>query len=290
MSGDPVESSVDDLPYASPRPTWRDQLAALAESLDVTPRRVALAVLALAVAAVMAWRLLAPAPAPAEMSLPYTAGAGPEGAPAAGDGAGPGVPGASGPAGAAASGTGAAAGPSGAPGSPAAAGGAGEGQAGTASGTGGAVVVHVAGAVARPGVQPLGAGARVVDAVDRAGGAAPDADLARVNLAAPLNDGEQVYIPRLGEAAPPPLVAPAAPAATGPAGTGSSAGDAAGPVNINTATAEQLDTLPGVGPATAEAIIAHRQEHGPFTAVDQLLDVRGIGDAKLAELRDLVTV
>ena len=151
------------------------------------------------------------------------------------------------------------------------------------------MVVHVAGAVARPGVQQLSGGARIVDAVDRAGGSTPDADLARVNLAAPVQDGQQVYVPRVGEPMPPP------PAGTAPApgaggGAGSPSGTPAAPVNLNTASADELDTLPGVGPATSEAIIAHRQEQGPFTSVDQLLDVRGIGDAKLAELRDLVTV
>jgi competence protein ComEA len=91
--------------------------------------------------------------------------------------------------------------------------------------------------------------------------------------------------------APPPVAGGAAPGG-GPGAGGASAGtgEAVGPVNLNTASAEELDTLPGVGPATSAAIIAHRQEHGPFTSVDQLLDVRGIGDAKLAELRDLVTV
>jgi competence protein ComEA len=99
-------------------------------------------------------------------------------------------------------------------------------------------------------------------------------------------DGQQVYVPKPGEEVP---------VAAG-AGLPGGAGDAGGgpvpgaPVDLNTATAEQLDTLPGVGPATASAIIAHREQHGPFTSVDQLLDVRGIGEAKLEQLRDLVSV
>ena len=146
--------------------------------------------------------------------------------------------------------------------------------------------MHVAGAVATPGVRRLPAGARVIDGVDAAGGALPDADLARVNLAAPLVDGQQVYVPRQGEVPPVPLPGTGAAGGAGddPGATG------AGPVDVNRATADQLDELPGVGPATAEAIIAHREEHGPFASVDDLLDVRGIGEAKLEQLRELVTV
>jgi competence protein ComEA len=156
--------------------------------------------------------------------------------------------------------------------------------------------VHVAGAVTGPGVQRLRSGDRIVDAVSAAGGATADADLARVNLAAPLADGQQVYIPKVGEQPPVPLT-PAAPplGATGGAGTTAGATTAGAPtpgqpVDLNTATAEVLDTLPGVGPATATAILSYRDTNGPFTSVDQLLDVRGIGDAKLEQLRDLVTV
>lgn len=143
------------------------------------------------------------------------------------------------------------------------------------------VVVHVAGAVARPGVHELPAGARVVDAVDAAGGLTPDADGARVNLAAPLNDGERVYVPRMGEAAPPPV-----------AGDTSASGSttSTGPVDLNSADEAALDALPGIGPATAAAIIEHRNRIGRFTSVDQLLDVRGIGEAKLEQLRPLVRV
>lgn len=273
MSDDPVASSFDDddLPYAPLRPSWRDQVGPLAESFGLTPGRVVAVLVALAVAAAVAWRLLAPATTPAEMSLPYTKGASPGDASPAGAGTVGAEPAAPGRTGAATGGTGPAG--NGAPLTTDPAAGAGGGASTRQPGE---VVVHVAGAVARPGVQRLGTGARVVDAVDGAGGATPDAEVARINLAAPLQDGQQVYVPRVGEPAPAP--APGEP------------GEAGGPVNLNTATAEQLETLPGVGPATAEAIIAHREAEGPFTSVDQLLDVRGIGDAKLAAVRDLVAV
>ncbi len=140
------------------------------------------------------------------------------------------------------------------------------------------VVVHVAGAVAKPGVQRMKAGARVVDAVDAAGGASPEADLSRINLAAVLDDGQQVYVPKAGEAGG------GAVAAAG--GDGGSAGDAAGPVHLNTATAAELEALPGIGPSLAAVIVSYRSEHGPFGSVDDLLDVRGIGQAKLDALRD----
>ena len=143
----------------------------------------------------------------------------------------------------------------------------------------GPVVVHVAGAVGAPGVQRLPAGARVIDAVDAAGGLLPDADASRVNLAAELVDGTQVYVPAIGE------VAPAA-----VAGATATGGEGSGPIDLNIADAVALETLPGVGPATAAAIIDHRERNGPFVSVDGLLEVRGIGEAKLAQLRDLVRV
>lgn len=140
-------------------------------------------------------------------------------------------------------------------------------------------LVHVAGAVARPGLAELPADARVADAIDAVGGPDQDADLDRVNLAAPVADGQRIVVPRVGQD-PPALVAPA----DGDEAVGS------GPLDINAATAAQLETLPGVGPATAAAIVAHREDNGPFATVAALDEVPGIGPAKLAQLRDLVTV
>jgi competence protein ComEA len=142
------------------------------------------------------------------------------------------------------------------------------------------VVVHVAGAVVSPGVVHLPAGTRVVDALAAAGGAAPDADLDALNLAAVLVDGSRIYVPRPGE------VVPSAASPAGAAGVPVPPG----PLDLNRATIEQLDELPGVGPATAAAIVAHRDANGPFGSVDDLADVRGIGPAKLDALRALVTV
>ncbi|MGI8758624.1 MAG: helix-hairpin-helix domain-containing protein [Acidimicrobiales bacterium] len=144
------------------------------------------------------------------------------------------------------------------------------------------VMVHAAGAVHSPGVYRLRAGARVADLVELAGGPLDDSDLDSLNLAAAVADGERVYVPRVGEAVPKP------PAAGG--GAGAQSEDAGGVVDVNTATAEQLDTLPGVGPATAKAILDERDRRGRFDSVEDLLNVRGIGEAKLEALRDLVRV
>ncbi|MEO6318773.1 MAG: ComEA family DNA-binding protein [Acidimicrobiales bacterium] len=146
------------------------------------------------------------------------------------------------------------------------------------------LVVHVAGAVAVPGIHELPTGARVADAIAVAGGLALSADESRINLAAPVTDGQRVYVLAAGEASPPPV-----------AGGGSAAGasgdpEGVGPVDLNSADAAALDELPGVGPATATAILEHRAKVGAFSSVDQLLDVPGIGEAKLEALRDLVTV
>lgn len=154
-----------------------------------------------------------------------------------------------------------------------------------------AVVVHVAGAVADAGIVTLPAGSRVAAAVERAGGAARDADLGRLNLARPVVDGERVYVPRVGEDDPPPEIAPDVPSADGGAATGSGgSGAAEGVVDLNRADATALETLPGIGPALAARIIAWRAEHGRFASVEDLLDVSGIGDAKFADLRDRVRV
>lgn len=170
-------------------------------------------------------------------------------------------------------------GPPGAPGTP--------GAPGSATSVPTELVVHAAGAVAVPGVHRVPAGSRVADLLAAAGGPAADADLDRVNLAAALVDGERVWFPRVGEEAPPAVAGSPA----GPAGSPGSPGGttaAPGPVDVNTATVEELDALPGIGPAIAAAIVEHRERAGRFRTVDDLLDVPGIGDAKLAQLRDLV--
>jgi competence protein ComEA len=159
----------------------------------------------------------------------------------------------------------------------------------------GPLIVHVAGAVVSPGVVRLSAGSRVVDAVRAAGGLRPDADADRVNLAAPVADGQRVVVPAVGQEVPAEVVpsGPPGPGGRGgPSGSGrpDSPGAPAGRIDLNSATVEQLDTLPGVGPATAAAILAHRDESGPFQSVEDLLEVRGIGEAKLEAMRDLVTV
>ena len=157
----------------------------------------------------------------------------------------------------------------------------------------GAVFVHVAGAVTSPGVVDLPAGSRVVDAVRAAGGLRPDADPDRVNLAAELVDGQRIVIPAVGQDVPLEVLPTGPPAVGGSGGSATgtgAAGASSGPVDLNSATAEQLDALPGVGPATAAAILSHREQHGPFRSVEDLIEVRGIGEAKLDGLRDLVTV
>jgi competence protein ComEA len=165
---------------------------------------------------------------------------------------------------------------------------------GSASAVGGAaegaaLVVHAAGAVVDPGVYELPDGSRVDDLVVAAGGLAPDADGDRVNLALPLVDGERVYVPSVGEQELPEAPGPATSGGDAAGASGGGAGGG-GPVDLNTADLAELDELPGVGPVTAQAIVDHREQQGPFTAVDQLLDVQGIGEARLAQLRDLVVV
>lgn len=138
------------------------------------------------------------------------------------------------------------------------------------------LVVHVAGAVSEPGVYEVPADARVMDVIDAAGGPTADADVEQLNLAAPVVDGSRIYVPRFGEIAP--------------AVSGASAAADEGPLDLNAATLEQLDALPGIGPTTAQAILDERERRGGFRSVDELLEVRGIGPAKLEQLRDLVRV
>lgn len=139
------------------------------------------------------------------------------------------------------------------------------------------LVVHVVGAVRRPGLYELPDGSRIDDAIRKAGGAKPRADLGLVNLAAPVADGQQVLVPRRASGG-------------APAGDGVAPAAPTGPVHLNTATLEQLDELPGIGPVTAEKILAYRDEHGAFQSVDELDAVPGIGPARLEELRQLVAL
>ena len=137
--------------------------------------------------------------------------------------------------------------------------------------------VHVAGAVARPGLYRVKVGSRVADVLDAAGGPTGDGDVHQLNLATKVDDGQRVYVPRVGESPPP----------------GASEGEVAadsGPLDLNTATQAQLEELPGVGPSTAKAIIDYREQNGRFRAVEELLDVRGIGPSKFAEIEPLVKV
>ena len=146
------------------------------------------------------------------------------------------------------------------------------------------LVVDVEGVVRRPGLVRLRSGARVADAIRRAGGFGRKADRAAVNLAATVADGQQVLVPRAA-----PTGAGAGGGATTAGGANGGAGAVAGPISLSSATPEQLDTLPGIGPVTAQKIIAFREQHGPFRAVDDLDAIPGIGPARLAELKGLVT-
>jgi competence protein ComEA len=251
---DPLVGSRPDDPLAVHRPGAGplDRVLALADATGVSPGRLVAGALAIvAVAGAAAWSLRPP-PAPPELDLPYVATT--VAASPADEGPGLDAPVST------------------------------EAEAATE------VVVHVAGAVRSPGVHRLPVDARVVDAVAAAGGLAGDADEARVNLASPLADGERVYVPRQGEDDPPAPVAGASPRPTGAPGSGPDADADVAPVDLNRATAVELEALPGVGPATAAAIVEHRDRVGAFTSVEQLLDVRGIGPAKLEQLRPRVTI
>jgi len=156
-------------------------------------------------------------------------------------------------------------------------------------GTGGTVFVHVLGQVVVPGLYEVAADARLVDVVAAAGGFTPEADQGGVNLARTLTDGEQVRVPAVGEVVPVPPGAPGGAGASAGADGAGGAGASGGLVPLGTATAEQLETLPGVGPATSAAILTWRDENGGFRSVDDLLEVPGIGEKTLEKLRPLVT-
>ncbi|WP_193106842.1 ComEA family DNA-binding protein [Brachybacterium sp. FME24] len=155
------------------------------------------------------------------------------------------------------------------------------------------LVVHVSGAVESPGVVKLPPGSRVDDALRAAGGATADGELSAVNLARTVTDGEQIHVPRPGEEPPAAVSAPSG-AGEGEDGGGADSSDAGssagGHIDLNTATATDLEQLPGVGPAIAQRILEHREKNGPFTSVDGLLEVSGIGPATLEEIRGTATV
>lgn len=142
---------------------------------------------------------------------------------------------------------------------------------------GATIYVHILGAVNRPGLYAFRDGDRAIDAIAAAGGYTQDADRRQLNLARFLSDGEQIYLPREGEVSAPP-------------GGGPASGSTAGKVNLNTADAAALETLPRVGPALAARILAWREANGRFTSIEDLLGVSGIGDKTFAGLKDLVTI
>lgn len=228
---------------AAPAVSTRDRLGVVADALGTSPLRLVLgAVVGVVMAAAVVWTLVA---------VPSSGGIDDEALPRA---AGPSPPSGSGSGSDSGSGS------------------------GDPGGTAPRSLVYVTGAVVAPGVYRMPPDARVADALHAAGGAAPDAELSLLNLAAVVADGERVYVPRKGESAPPDVLGSVGALAR------------AGPLNLNTATAEQLEDLPGIGPSTAQAIVAWRRQHGRFRRVDDLINVRGIGPAKLDALRDQVRV
>ncbi len=149
--------------------------------------------------------------------------------------------------------------------------------------TAGLMNVYVNGAVVNPAIYELPPGSWAEQAIEAAGGFTAEANTAVINLAAPLTDGAQIYVPTLAERVAEP------PAGVSEPETAESAA-VEGVVNINSATLEQLDTLPGIGPSTAENIIAYREQHGPFATIEAVMDVPGIGQAKFDQIKELITV
>lgn len=149
------------------------------------------------------------------------------------------------------------------------------------------VVVYVTGAVKNPGVYTLEDGMRVKDAIDLAGGVLPEADLLRLNLAQKLHDEDKLYVPKIGEIMSESQTQQSTAGASGTAGI-TSLSD--GKININTAGLSELDTLPGIGPATAQKIIDYRTQNGPFKSIDDIKNVSGIGDKKFEQIKDKIKV
>ncbi|MEW5867794.1 MAG: ComEA family DNA-binding protein [Chloroflexota bacterium] len=145
------------------------------------------------------------------------------------------------------------------------------------------LVVHVLGAVAQPGLYQLPAGSRVQDAIQAAGDLLPEADLSTVNLAALLQDGQRILVPT-----PPPPTSTPDPNA--PRGSKAATPVVIYPLNINTASQAELESLPEIGPATAQKIIEYRQTHGPFTSIEQIMEVENIGPKTFEQIKDLITV
>ena len=148
-----------------------------------------------------------------------------------------------------------------------------------------AIVVDVRGAVAQPGVYTLPAGSRVQDALARAGDVLPKAETRSLNLARRLNDGEQLYVPTIGEATVPP---PATPSKN--SSSNAATKTPIGKINVNTATLTELDLLPGIGPSIGQRIIDYREQNGAFKQIEDLKKVRGIGDSIFGQIKDLVTL
>lgn len=266
---DPLDDAAEPIWPASPGALFEPR--ASPPTMSAWSSRVAV-VFAVAAAIAAGWFLLRPPPAP-DVQLPYAEGASPATGP-------PSATAESGASGAEAEHSASSAdGP--APGAAS-----GDPTSSVADAASAGVVVHAAGAVVAPGVYRLTSPARIQDVVLAAGGLAPDADVDRVNLAAAVADGDRVYVPRIGQEVP--VVAGGGTGATG--STAAGADEPIPPVDLNSADVDALDALPGVGPATATAIVAYREEHGPFGSVEELLEVRGIGEAKLDALRDLVVV